>query len=225
MKKLLFSFLVLGITSVLAIGATTAYFSDTEISTGNTFVAGTLNLQVGGLEGAVVPMVYSKLQPGFDSGYTVYCLKNTGSLPGQPYVEFSQMINNDNGIFGPEAVIDQTGGDGQGELGQYLKYTIGVGPCGWSVPNLLISQWQTGPQHPWGIPGLNELSGNQYFKGPTGYKFPVLNQNDTYGFFIKVSLDDNIKTYTGTGWIEQDDNIIQSDSVAFNLMFHLEQVQ
>lgn len=221
MKRLLLSSIILGITSVLAIGATTAYFSDTEISSGNTFTAGTLDLKVNDLDGPVVTMNFSNMKPGDSTGYRVYCLKNTGTIPAQPYVEFSTIINKENGLFGPENLIDLT--SGVGELGQYLKPTIGVGPCNWTVPSLLISEWQTGPQHPWGIPGLNSLSGNSYFKGPSGYKFPILNQNETYGFFIKLDLDTNLKVWDGTKWLEQDDNIIQSDGVIFDMMFHLEQ--
>lgn len=46
-KKLLLSLSVLGICAVIAIGATVAYFSNTETSKGNTFTAGTIDLKVG----------------------------------------------------------------------------------------------------------------------------------------------------------------------------------
>lgn len=46
MKKILLSLLSIGAVAVVAVAATGAFFSDTETSTGNTFQAGTLDLQV-----------------------------------------------------------------------------------------------------------------------------------------------------------------------------------
>jgi predicted ribosomally synthesized peptide with SipW-like signal peptide len=96
MKKLLFSFLVLGITSVLAIGATTAYFSDTEISAGNTFTAGTLQLDVEGKNVAVESYSFNNIKPGdsrawggkdthgnpYTNGF-YWTIQNTGSINGE----------------------------------------------------------------------------------------------------------------------------------------------
>lgn len=45
-KKIIVSLAVIGVVAVVAIGATVAYFSDTQKSTGNMFVAGTIDLKV-----------------------------------------------------------------------------------------------------------------------------------------------------------------------------------
>lgn len=222
MKRLLLSLSMLGMASILAIGATTAYFSDTEVSSANTFTAGTLDLKVDDNDGPVVSFNVSNIAPGYTTGYQVYCLKNTGTIPGQPSVEFSAVTNSENGLFGPEAAVDSSADEG--ELGQYLKRTIGVGPCGWSVPSLVSSDWQTGPAHSWGTPGLNGLAGKRYFAGPTGYKFPVLREGESYGLFFKLELEEDLRKWDGTKWLDVNDNIIQSDSVTFDIMFHLEQV-
>jgi len=42
MKKILISLAIIGVVAAIGIGATVAYFSDTETSVGNTFTAGTL---------------------------------------------------------------------------------------------------------------------------------------------------------------------------------------
>ena len=47
MKKILLSVLTIGMVSAVAFGATSAYFSDTETSTGNTFTAGEIDLKIG----------------------------------------------------------------------------------------------------------------------------------------------------------------------------------
>lgn len=46
MKKILISVSVIAVVAAVAIGATTAFFSDTETSTGNTFTAGAIDLKV-----------------------------------------------------------------------------------------------------------------------------------------------------------------------------------
>ncbi len=46
MKKILISLSIIGVVAVVAIGATIAYFNDTETSTGNILVAGTMDLKV-----------------------------------------------------------------------------------------------------------------------------------------------------------------------------------
>lgn len=205
--------------------ATKAYFSDEATSSTNLFSAGTLDLKVNDEDGPItMHFDASNIAPGYDSGYKIWCVKNVGTVPGQPYVTFSSITNNENGVAGPETSAEaQSYASTDGELGQYLKTVIGVGPCNWTVPSLLISQSDTGPQHPWGIPGLNFFGGNSYFKGPTGYKFPTLNNGDTYGFFMKVSLANDLQRWDGTKWIDVDDNIIQSDGASFDITFHLDQ--
>jgi predicted ribosomally synthesized peptide with SipW-like signal peptide len=45
-KKIIVSFCTIGVVCAIAIGVTVSFFSDTETSTGNQFVAGKLNLQI-----------------------------------------------------------------------------------------------------------------------------------------------------------------------------------
>jgi predicted ribosomally synthesized peptide with SipW-like signal peptide len=78
MKKLLFSFIVLGITSILAIGATSAFFSDSKVVEGNTFTAGTLLIEPQG--NTSVPITFTNLKPG-DYNRKWITFRNVGSLP------------------------------------------------------------------------------------------------------------------------------------------------
>ena len=101
--------------------------------------------------------------------------------------------------------------------------TIGWGPKGWSVPSQLYSVWQAGPPHPWGVPGLNNLGGQTY--GTLGYLAgDVLNPGQEEAFFFRVKLESDLRRWDGTKWVDVNDNIIQSDSVTFNITFKLEQV-
>jgi len=46
MKKTTLSLVIIGVVATIAIGGTIAYFNDTETSTGNIFVAGSIDLKV-----------------------------------------------------------------------------------------------------------------------------------------------------------------------------------
>lgn len=65
----------------LVVGATRAYFSDTETSTGNTFAAGTLDLNVDGGNTNVVKFTVTDMKPG-DTQTGTWTLRNAGSIAG-----------------------------------------------------------------------------------------------------------------------------------------------
>ncbi|TSC95403.1 MAG: hypothetical protein Athens101410_582 [Parcubacteria group bacterium Athens1014_10] len=46
MKKILLSLSIIALVAIVVVGATTAFFTDTETSTGNTFTAGTIDLKI-----------------------------------------------------------------------------------------------------------------------------------------------------------------------------------
>jgi predicted ribosomally synthesized peptide with SipW-like signal peptide len=264
-KKILASVFIISMLAFSLGYGTYSYFNDTETSSGNTFTAGTLDLKVDGQDDGetVVHYTLSNMKPGDDSGYYKWVLKNTGTLPGKVSVTFSLIINYENGQTEPEALVDPTAGELQGELGQYLKPgvqlcdengnplipgitiidfnyeegwciamvedeidtggTIGWGPKGSSVPSLLYSQWQAGPPHPWGVPGLNGLGGKTY--GTLSYlPGDILNPGQEVAFFFRVKLDSDLQRWDGTKWVDVVDDIIQSDSVVFDITFHLVQV-
>ena len=103
MKKIILSLAIIGIISAIAIGATTAYFSNTATSTGNTFTAGTLYLEVG--EDGVVGfsntpnglLTLSNMAPGVQSQDFIIRVRNTGSVDGQLKIEpgFMSFAEND----------------------------------------------------------------------------------------------------------------------------------
>jgi len=96
MKKILLSLATIGFVSVLATGATGAYFSDTETSIGNAFTAGTLNLSVNDKNAENVSYSFGNTTPlkPTDSGTLTYTLKNTGSVDGVLVVSPVSVSNN-----------------------------------------------------------------------------------------------------------------------------------
>ena len=83
MKKILFSVGIIGIASVAAVAGTIAYFSDVELSPGNTLTAGTIDLAVNGqnpLDSMVVTMY--DIKPSKELPDTLVNLRNVGGNDG-----------------------------------------------------------------------------------------------------------------------------------------------
>ena len=105
MKKILgltiAALLIIGLVG----GGTWAYFSDTETSTGNTFTAGTLNLELtdtveDGTDGETLTWVFTDLYPG-DTDKATLTVKNTGSING--ILDLSGIIVSDDEGTNPES--------------------------------------------------------------------------------------------------------------------------
>ena len=196
MKKILISLFTIAIVGALIGGGVTALFFDTEEVGQNVFTAGTLDLEVGG--GNPVSFTLGNMQPGDSQQYSLR-LTNTGSIPGELSVEFGSMTNNDNGLTEPESDVDSTGGDGEGELGQYLEIVIvastqPVPPGGTKT----VLFWAP----------LNGVGGTTV---DVPEQWGLLEAGELVELKITFRLPDN------TG------NIVQSDSVAFDIILHLEQ--
>lgn len=69
--------LVIGVVAAMLGAGTMAYFSDTETSEGNTFTAGTLDIELYGTSSAI--WTYTDMKPG-DVIYPAFIVKNAGSL-------------------------------------------------------------------------------------------------------------------------------------------------
>jgi predicted ribosomally synthesized peptide with SipW-like signal peptide len=126
MPKILLSLATISLVSVVAIGATRAYFSDTETSTGNSFTAGTLDLNLDGGNINVVKFTVSNKAPG-DSGTGYWAVYNAGSIAGYLDLEGKTVTNLENGCNEPESTSDATcdnPGSGQGELGASMNVDL-----------------------------------------------------------------------------------------------------
>jgi spore coat-associated protein N len=194
------------------IGSAFAYFSDTETSTGNTFTAGTLDLTVDSQDDPnVVYVTESNMKPG-DTRRNSWCLKNVGSIDGQPSITFSNIVNNDNGLTEPESAVDTTGGAGEGELGAIAYVAMRFRqPCGSGSWTSIRLTNNCGDPHPNGLNGLTVGLG-QLNGCAADTPFPVLSQDEE----LEVQFTIFIMSSVG--------NIIQSDSVALDITFNLDQV-
>jgi predicted ribosomally synthesized peptide with SipW-like signal peptide len=214
-KKILISLSVIAAVAAIAIGGTVAYFSDTETSTGNTFSAGTLNLQVGDSDPTSVKITLSDMKPGDTGNAATWLVKNTGSISGKLTVAVGAITNNENECKEPEG--DNTCGTTEGELGANLKvaFWMDVNKDGsWSSGDYYLTSggnkisWATGdttlPSAAYDV--LNNYNGKTWTDVQTN-----ITTGDAGNFRVEYDLPGN------TG------NIIQSDSAVFGITFTLNQ--
>lgn len=82
MKKILLSLSLIVAVAAVVVGATTAYFSDSETSEGNTFTAGTLDLGIDENHPSQdFSVLLENMAPGVWSDKQKIVLENSGSLP------------------------------------------------------------------------------------------------------------------------------------------------
>ena len=199
MKKIFLSFAIIIAVSSFSFLLTKAYFTDKKTSSGNKFTVGTLNLEVGGSQGAKVePFIISDLGGGEIKGQKIWKLKNNGSLPGQLAINLDNVLNSENGCNNPESEIDQTcanPGIGEGELGNVISANFSIDNV--SKTKITLNQ-----------DGANILS--NYWK-------------DSANILI---LEPNQEVELKIEWFESSNygNEIQSDSLSFDLNFDLQQI-
>ena len=122
MKKILFSLIAI-LVCVGLVGGAFAWFSDTDASTGNTFTAGTLDLEMRTAGGPGVPstswsydhtgpIAYAvNMAPGVEFGPFDVHFRNGGTMDGYVDVNFSYSNYDDPAPYGEFATPTVTGAD------------------------------------------------------------------------------------------------------------------
>ena len=206
-KKILISLSIIGIVAAIAVGGTVAYFSDVEVSKGNTFSAGTLDLEVND-KNPWTSTVFSisDVKPG-DSGTAIIKLKNVGTLPkpgGPPwtskvYIAFENLIDDDVICTEPEGKVDDSCGSGKvGELSENLNIRV-------------RDYWDPNCQENKRFEEIHTLA-EWVSQGQT-----FLNDDMPAGDVNCVVIDWSIDSSVG--------NEIQSDRATFDIKFTLEQTE
>ena len=142
-KKILVSLSIISVAAASVVGVTIAYFNDAEISDGNIFTAGSLNLKVNDdctYNGQPVQECtwqgtdltnqlffnYGDVKPG-DQGENSISL-HVYDNPAWVCAQISNLKNYENGCNNPETKAGDTTcdnpGEGQGELQDYLKLDV-----------------------------------------------------------------------------------------------------
>ena len=193
MNKVLASLLMIGMVAAMAGAGTFAYYVDTETSVGNTFTAGTLDLEVNGENPLSSSFTIENIQPSYrETVCKGMNLTNSGTCDGYLSMWMENLVDDDNGLTEPEGDVDTTGGAGEGELSQYLCIVIWDDVCGNELYNGTLANFTANHNN-----SDNQIALGKLTAGQTRY-FPV-------GYYVP----------SGVG------NIIQSDSSTFDVVIDL----
>jgi len=126
MKKIIVSLAIIAVVGAIVVGATTAYFSDTETSKGNTFSAGTIDIRVVGDNFTwTEPAVLEDMKPCY-TDYFNFTIYNDGSDPN-PVNVWKKLTNlhTEEGVMSePECEAENGTWDGDHCTGETPKSDI-----------------------------------------------------------------------------------------------------
>jgi len=215
-RRLLMSMMILAFAAAVIGVGTYALYTDVETSADNTFTAGTLDLKVweGGWDGhwsddpIAEKITVTNVKPTSDAwGWSMVPggvkIKNAGSVPGNLWIEIVNIRNSENDCIEPEVDAGDDASSLEGELGGELK----VKP-----------QDNTPPWAAWAIqaPLTAATEGTDLFPTPTAAS-AVLNANE------EVPLVFWYRPFAPE--FTQDDNLSMTDTVTFDIIFHLDQAE
>lgn len=112
MRKIIFSFLIISVIAVLAIGGTMAFFSDNETSRGNTYSAGTVEISINDELHWTKNFTWTNFEPGDSAEFTMI-IKNEGENPVKLWQLLKCLTTDENGVVEPEQSWYDTENSGQ----------------------------------------------------------------------------------------------------------------
>lgn len=124
MKSVLTAILTIALVSVLVGAGTFAYFTDTEMSSGNMFTAGTLDLKVsdddeGFGEGVSTTWIMNDMEPGVTGFTNFVTLVNSGNVAGNHVeISFSHSLE-ENGYL----ESDTNSSSAPGDMAKWIEIT------------------------------------------------------------------------------------------------------
>ncbi|MBA3047774.1 M73 family metallopeptidase [Patescibacteria group bacterium] len=231
MKNIIISLGIIGIVSAVAIGATTAYFNDTETSTGNTFTAGTIDLKIDlqcpesgcdfklrDLDGDVF-FKECDIKPGDSEEVTISWHVYDNNAWAR--IRLADIHDYENGCTEPEEDVDTTcedPGDVKGELDDYLIFTLWMdegAKAGWQCPD-----GGNGPCDEDKLEGDNKLNGVETILATKTARELV------DGVELPGILEGSTTYYLGMQWdlpFATTGNIVQTDSLTGKIIMEVVQ--
>lgn len=101
MRKIIYSLFIIGVAAAIVVGVTVAFFSDTEMSRGNTFSLGTVEISINGALHWAESFTWDNIEPGDSAEFTMI-IKNEGDDPVKLWQLLKCLITNENGVIEPE---------------------------------------------------------------------------------------------------------------------------
>jgi len=232
MKKIILSLSIIGVVSAIVIGATVAYFSDTEVSEGNTFTAGSIDLKIDyRCEGGSCEIGFKDLdagdhyfsecdiKPGDSGEVTISWHVSENKAWGR--LKMNNVIDYEFDCTEPESEEDSTceynpadPGEGLGELSEYLTFTL------W-MDEGSVEGWQCGYTQGGCLADLKE--GNNIFDEDTYDEYlaqDISVEEFKEGIVLPEELDPENVYFVGLQWKLPSDtsNIVQSDSMVASII-------
>jgi len=216
-RKILASMLIIAVASMLLGAGTIAYFSDTETSKGNKFTVGLgpdLVLYPCGTQ-PYLPFNVGNIMPG-DSGVADVNVRNAGPVAGWLSMKIINLVNLESGLLDPEIEAGDTTPD-EGELGSKLYLVIWFDD---DNDGEIDGDWFTyGGEQPIVegyvdyLHGLGKIpiDGSPY--DPAAPKHTYDKMEPTSGRWATIGFKWSLASDVG--------NIIQSDSLTFDIEFTL----
>lgn len=206
-RKIIISALIIAAVGGGGIAASRALFTDTETGTDSSFTVGTLDMDIDGNNGN--PSAFDRFEvtnigaDGTVNGTKTWTINNTGSLPGNLSLSLLNLLNTENGCNEPEALSDttcNTPGVGEGELGAAISTEV-ILDRGNGAENVVGADLQTTSMADYAT------------------------QWDTNAGTVTIPAGGSVTVTMNWSTDPQSyGNEIQSDSLAFDVNFVLEQV-
>ena len=234
MKKILISLAIIAIAATAVVGATSAFYTDTETSEGNTITAGTIDLKID-LQCPDSGCDFSLRDLNGESFFNECDIKpgDTGEVTISWHVydnnawarlRLAEFIDYENACTEPEADEDSSCGDpgsGEGELDDYLKFTFWMDEgetAGWQCPDN-----HNGPCTADPMEGDNILNGVETIIGGTSKTVSEIIAQD--GIELPGELVGSTTYYLGMQWEIPfaTGNIIQTDSLTGKIIMEVVQ--
>jgi spore coat-associated protein N len=199
MNKVLVSLMTIVLVCALVGGGVYAYFSDIETSTGNIFTAGTLDLNLDGVNTNVVKFTVGDVKPG-DSDTGTWDVTNVGSIGG--YLDLESVgVTQAVGTSTDPELVDEPSHTDTAQLGTYLLAHVFIDTDD-------SGTWNSGETNIFGTAAS-----------------PVAINTIAANYALDLSLAASATNHITLTWSvpASADNRIQGDSVTLGMTFELQQ--
>ncbi len=201
----------MAVVGALVLGATGAFFSDTETSTGNTFTAGTIDITSSFEETA--PFALTDMKPS-QVAYSNFTIHNSGTNPVNVWKKVDNIVTEENGTNDPEINYYETNQlpvELQNAIDTTIQYDLSVvlkngqGVAQWNQTLYNLNKT------------INQINGNGTFLGmiPAGWSMDVtesyhmIAETGNWAQSDKMTFDITLtgEQLTGTAVLEDKDQV------------------
>lgn len=208
MKRILISLMTIALVSATAFGVTTAFFSDTETSSGNTLTAGTIDISVeNGPDSSFVPVTIADMKPSYVR-WTRHVVRNVGTNPLKLWKHIKNVQTLENDISEPEGQWYRENGiqtpPGKNDIDKFIEYDMYIGG---TVSGNEGDNW-LGGQNTGGQVVISEIAG-----------ITVADIESVFVFLGELAPGREIEVWQSYHMKDETGNWAQTDQMTFDIEF------